>query len=116
MRKIQLNLVFTYKSITFAQNNNKRSHNAASEIIMDTISLKPNTINMIDALWAVIQAQPKKVKEALSIRLAEDNVSAKNMITPAVAKQIRKARQEYSKGETISCQTPEEMQQYFDSL
>lgn len=83
---------------------------------MDAISVKPNTSNIIDALWAVIQAQPKKVREALSIRLAEDNASAKNMITPAMAKQIRKARQEYSKGETVSCQTPEEMQQYFDSL
>jgi len=29
---------------------------------------------------------------------------------------IRKARQESSRGETIVCNTPEEMQQYFDSL
>ena len=29
---------------------------------------------------------------------------------------IKKARQEYENGETISCSTPEEMQRYFDSL
>lgn len=78
--------------------------------------MKPASINMIDALWALIQAQPKKVREALSLRLAEENGSAKNIITPALAMQIRKAREEYSKGETTRCETPEQMKHFFDSL
>ena len=83
---------------------------------MESVTMKPATINMIDALWALIQAQPKKVREALSQRLAEENASAKNIITPALAMQIRKAREEYSKGETTRCETPEQMMQFFDSL
>lgn len=70
----------------------------------------------IDALWVLIQSQPKKVREALCVRLVEDTSMAKNTITPALAKQIRKAREEYSKAETTRCETPEQMQQFFDSL
>ena len=74
------------------------------------------SISMIDALWALIQAQPKKVRQALSVRLAEDNASAENIITPALAIQIRKAREEYSRAETTRCETPEQMQEFFDNL
>ena len=38
------------------------------------------------------------------------------MITPELALQIRKAREEYSKAENTRCETPEQMQQFFDSL
>lgn len=37
-------------------------------------------------------------------------------ITPAMRRSINKARREYANGETISCSSPEEMQNYFDSL
>ena len=37
-------------------------------------------------------------------------------ITPAMRRRINKARKEHAAGETIACKTPEEMQQYFDSL
>ena len=83
---------------------------------MESFTMKPTSINIIDALWALIQAQPKRVREALSQRLAEENASSKNIITPALAMQIRKAREEYSKGETTRCETPEQMKQFFDSL
>lgn len=83
---------------------------------MESITMKPTSMDMIDALWALIQAQPKRVREALSQRLAEENASSKNIITPALAMQIRKAREEYSKGETKRCETPEQMMQFFDSL
>lgn len=43
-------------------------------------------------------------------------VTDDNQITPALYAKIKKARQEYANGETISCNSPEEMQQYFDSL
>ena len=39
-----------------------------------------------------------------------------NAITPALRTKIREARQESAKGETVVCSSPEEMQQYFDSL
>jgi hypothetical protein len=39
-----------------------------------------------------------------------------NTITPALRTRIRKARKESADGETVVCSTPEEMQQYFDSL
>ena len=37
-------------------------------------------------------------------------------ITPSLRRSMKKAREEYAKGETISCRTLEEMQKYFDSL
>lgn len=83
---------------------------------MDSATIKPASIDMIDALWALIQAQPKRVRVALSQRMAEQNASAHNMITPALAIQIRKAREEYSKGETTRCENPEQMKKFFDSL
>ena len=39
-----------------------------------------------------------------------------NTITPALRTRIKKARKESDDGETVVCSTPEEMQQYFDSL
>ena len=83
---------------------------------MESAGITQESISMVDAIWALIQAQPKKVRQALSVRMAEDNASAKNIITPALAMQIRKARKEYSKSETTRCETPEQMQQFFDSL
>ena len=38
------------------------------------------------------------------------------IITPAMRRRINKARKEYAEGKTISCKTPQEMQQFFDSL
>ena len=37
-------------------------------------------------------------------------------ISPTLRRAMKKARKEYANKETISCSTPEEMQQYFDSL
>jgi hypothetical protein len=38
------------------------------------------------------------------------------LYTPAMRRQINKARKEYAAGQTRTCGTPQEMQQYFDSL
>ena len=38
------------------------------------------------------------------------------LITPAMRRRINSARKEYAEGKTISCRTPQEMQQFFDSL
>ena len=37
-------------------------------------------------------------------------------ITPAMRRRINRARREHAAGETVAFKTPEEMQQYFDSL
>lgn len=39
-----------------------------------------------------------------------------NTITPAMRRRINKARKEYAEGKTITCKTPQEMQDFFDSL
>ena len=44
-------------------------------------------------------------------------VEKKNQtITPALRRRISKARKEYAAGQTTKCRTPQEMQQFFDSL
>lgn len=100
----------------FAFPENENIVKYKTTITMESVTINPTSINMIDALWTLIQAQPKKVREALSQRIMEENLSSKNVITPALAIQIRKAREEYSKGETTRCETQEQMQQFFDSL
>ncbi len=52
------------------------------------------------------------IRGVSSVRVARND----NMVTPALRTKIRKARKESADGETIVCNTPEEMQQYFDSL
>ena len=44
------------------------------------------------------------------------SVDERQSITPAMRRRITKARKEYAEGKTISCKTPQEMQQFFDSL
>ena len=39
-----------------------------------------------------------------------------NAMVSDIRKALKKAREESAHGETIVCNTPEEMQQYFDSL
>jgi hypothetical protein len=60
-----------------------------------------------------------EIKKALLLIRGVSSVSVArndNMVTPALRTKIRKARKESADGETIVCNTPEEMQQYFDSL
>ncbi len=42
--------------------------------------------------------------------------ASRQAITPAMRRQISKARKEHVAGLTRTCRTPQEMQQYFDSL
>lgn len=56
----------------------------------------------------------KQIRGIASVRMAR--VKDDNQISPSLYLRMKKARREYAKGETISCSTPEEMQQYFDSL
>ena len=54
------------------------------------------------------------IRGIASVRMAR--ISDDRIVTPALRRKMRKARQESSNGETIVCSTPEEMQRYFDSL
>lgn len=38
---------------------------------------QPPTINTVDALWTLIQAQPRRVRRELSARLSEDAVASR---------------------------------------
>ena len=82
-----------------------------------TLSSSPNQIIVTlepDAIVADIKKALKLIRGVASVRMVK--VKADNNIRPAMSRKISKARKEYAKGETISCRTPEEMQQYFDSL
>ena len=67
-----------------------------------------------NALIADIKKALKLIRGVASVRVA--TISDDKTITPAMRRSINKARREYANGETISCSTPEEMQNYFDSL
>ena len=54
------------------------------------------------------------IRGIASVRMAR--ISDDRSITPALRTRINKAREESARGETIVCNTPEEMQKYFDSL
>ena len=66
------------------------------------------------ALVADIKRALKQIRGIASVRVA--TISDDKTITPAMRRSINKARREMTKGETIKCSTPEEMQRYFDSL
>ena len=67
-----------------------------------------------NALIADIKKALKLIRGVASVRVA--TISDDKTITPAMRRSINKARREYANGETISCSTPEEMQNHFDSL
>ena len=86
---------------------------------MATATLTPQTTQMIvtledNAMVAEIRKALKLIRGIASVRLA--NISDDRSITPAMRRNIAKAREESARGETIVCKTPEEMQKYFDSL
>ena len=86
---------------------------------MATVTSIPKPAQMIitledNALVVDIKRALKLIRGIASVRMA--TISDDNTITPAMRRSINKARREYANGETISCSSPEEMQQYFDSL
>lgn len=86
---------------------------------MTAITLERET----NSYWNLIKDSGNEVKIALIQKLAEALVpivpaskEERQTITPAMRRQINRARKEYATGQTITCRTPQEMQQYFDSL
>ena len=79
----------------------------------------PQTPQMIvtlenNAMVADIKKALSLIRGVASVRIAR--LSDDNTITPALQTRIGKARAESARGETVVCNTPEEMQKYFDSL
>ena len=66
------------------------------------------------AMIEEIKKALKMIRGIASVRTVR--TSEKNQITPALRKKILKAEEEHEKGETIACESPEEMIRYFDSL
>ena len=62
-------------------------------------------------MWPVTPVAPWSVASVRMARISDDR-----SISPALHARIKKAREESARGETIVCNTPEEMQKYFDSL
>lgn len=87
---------------------------------MNTATLTPSEpVQMIVTLEdksrvADIRKALMLIRGIASVRMAR--ISDNRTITPAIRASIKKAREESARGETIVCNTPEEMQQYFDSL
>ncbi len=79
-------------------------------------SILPQMIVTLDngAAISEIKKALKLIRGISSVRVA--NLSDDNSISPSLYSRIRKARRESANGETIVCNTPEEMEQYFDSL
>lgn len=73
------------------------------------ITLNERT-NSGKALMAYLQALGVLVKK-ISPKAKEENP-----ISPALSLRMKKAREEFANGETISCSSPDEMRKYFDSL
>ena len=85
----------------------------------DAATIKTSPPQMIvtleaGAMVADIKKALKLIRGVASVRMS--TISDDKSITPTLRRSIRKAREEFAKGETISCRTPEEMQQYFERL
>lgn len=68
-----------------------------------------------NAIVPDIKRAMRLMRGVLSIRMVRQK-KTDNTISPALARQIKKAREEYANGETIACNNPQEMLQYFESL
>lgn len=66
---------------------------------------------MLDRVAKYLRRVAKQMTESSTEKENELQV-----ITPALRRRIDAARKEYAEGKTITCRTPQEMQQFFDSL
>jgi len=85
---------------------------------METALSCPNRqllVNIEDvSLLNDVRRAIKMLRGVTSVRLS--SINSGSTITPALAKRIQNARAEFQSGETVTCNTKEEMQKYFDSL
>jgi len=62
------------------------------------------------------QEEIREDRELTQAFMAHSKRRMAEVVTPALRRRINKAREEYANGQTITCRTPQEMQQFFDSL
>lgn len=79
-------------------------------------------ISTLDAIWALYQAQSKRVKRILRKRILEEEreeeekAFQKYVSSATFLTHVRKVRQEYQDGEGVTLKTPDEIENYLDSL
>jgi hypothetical protein len=89
------------------------------KITMDIAATLPQSTQIIvtlddNAMVSDIKKAMKLIRGVVSVKLIKPKVV--NKISPALRSQIENAREELRQGTVVSCKSPEEMQQYFDSL
>ncbi len=62
------------------------------------------------------QEEIREDRELTQAFMAHSKRRMAEVMTPALRRKVNKARKEYAEGQTITCRTPQEMQQFFDSL
>lgn len=67
-----------------------------------------------NAMVADIKKALKMIKGIASVRVAHPKHD--NTISPALAKKIEKARQDYAEGRYTECKTPEELTAFLEAL
>ena len=86
---------------------------------MTAIDLRASTMQILERFDKTDTSLWQKVQDAINsiYKNEEEAQQAKRAQQKAkIRRSINKARREHTKGETIKCSTPEEMQRYFDSL
>ena len=86
---------------------------------MDITATLPQSTQIIvtlddNAMVSDIKKAMKLIRGVVSVKVAKPKVV--NKISPALRSQIENAREELRQDTVVSCKSPEEMQQYFDSL
>lgn len=100
---------------------NRSLNNFVESALMDlvykrnSITGDPNDSNFGSrTMTSEIKKALKLIRGVASVRMAR--ISDERGITPAIRANIKKAREESLCGETIVCNTAEDMQRYFDNL
>jgi len=82
---------------------------------------KQATINTIDAIWALVQCQPKTVQRALIKRFvildAEQRAMRRaNIITPEMQTRLEASRKDINEGRGKECRTKAELISFLAAL
>ena len=77
--------------------------------VMSTFTIQ---IPVEQVSWFEQMIQTMGKKETSSQAFTQE----RQTITPAMRRRINKARKDFAEGQTTTCRTPQEMQQFFDSL
>lgn len=75
---------------------------------MDTMTLQRPVVRPLDALWAIFESQPAKVKKAFVKRLLQEDVEAETLRQQLVVKQsLTQAFKELEEAEKNGVELPD---------